>query len=457
MEALRRDHAIVLGGSVAGLAAARALSGHFKRVTVVERDDLSDTASLRKGTPQAAHAHGLLASGYRVLDGWFPGLMDDLVASGARPGDTTGDVLWFHFGEWKLRADCGLQGIVVTRPTLEAAVRRHVGRLSNVTLLTGFDVEALIFDAAARRVSGVVTKERATSAGVTLSSDLVIDGLGRGSPSARWLSEWGFGDVEEETVKVDVGYATAVFERRPGDLLGTSGAVVTSTPPQQKRHGIVLHAEGARWTVTMMGLLGDHPPAELGAWKEFARSLPVPHIYELVRDREPLGPIATYRFAANRRRRFAQMKSFPVGFLPLGDSWCSFNPVYGQGMSVALGEAKALEDCLTQGDEQLASRFFLRASPLADQAWAITTGEDLRFPSMAGKRPPGTAMIHRYMKRVHHAAARDPVVLRRFFEVASLLRPPTDLLAPSIAWRVLLGGVGADQPAAIVDESASPA
>jgi 2-polyprenyl-6-methoxyphenol hydroxylase-like FAD-dependent oxidoreductase len=442
MEALRRDHAIVLGGSMAGLAAARALSGHFKRVTVVERDDLQGSASVRKGTPQAAHSHGLLASGYRVLDGWFPRLMDELVAEGGRPGDTTGDVLWFHFGQWKLRADSGLQGIVVTRPALEAAVRRHVGKLANVTLLTGYDVEAPVFDAQALRVSGVVTKERATEASVTLQADLVIDALGRGSPSARWLSEWGFGEVEEETAKVDVGYATAVFERRPGDLFDTSGAVVTSTPPRQKRHGIVLHAEGGRWTVTMMGMLGDHPPAELGAWKEFARSLPVPDIFNLVRDRQPLGPVATYRFAANRRRLFSRMKSFPAGFLPLGDSWCSFNPIYGQGMSVALGQAKALEQCLAEKDDDpLASRFFSRASPPADWAWAITTGEDLRFPSVSAKRPRGTAMIHRYLKRVHRAAARDPVVLRRFFEVASLLRPPTDLLAPAIASRVLLNGV----------------
>lgn len=441
----RRNHAIVLGGSIAGLATARALSRHFSRVTVVERDDLPEAAAVRKGTPQAAHVHGLLATGYRVLDGYFPGLMDELVAGGARSGDTTGDILWFHFGCWKLCADSGLRGIVVTRPALEAAVRRHVRSLPNVTLLTGHDVEAPVFDARARRVNGVVTKDRVTNGNATLQAGLVVDALGRGSPSAKWLSAWGFGDVHEETVNVDVGYATATLERRPGDLNGKAGVVVTNTPPHQTRHGVVLHAEGGRWTVTLMGVLGDHPPADFAAWKEFARSLPVPQIFDLVRERQPLGPLATYRFAANRRRLYSHMKNFPSGFLALGDSWCSFNPIYGQGMSVALGQAKVLDECLAQGEERLASRFYSRAGPLADWAWAIATGEDLRFPSVVGKRPPAAAIINRYMERVHHAAARDPVVLRRFFEVASLLAPPTRMLAPAVAWRVLVGGVGTDQ------------
>jgi 2-polyprenyl-6-methoxyphenol hydroxylase-like FAD-dependent oxidoreductase len=448
----RRDHAIVLGGSMAGLAAARALSGHFRRVTVVERDDLPEEAAVRKGTPQVAHAHGLLASGNRVLEGYFPGLMDELVAGGARSGDTTGDILWFHFGEWKLRADCGLRGIVVTRPALEAAVRRRVRGLQNVTLLTGHDVEAPVFDSRERRVAGVVTRDRGINASMTLQADLVVDALGRGSQSTKWLSAWGFGDVEEESMKVDVGYATAVLERRPGDLEGKAGAIITGTPPHHKRHGVALHAEGGRWTVTLMGVLGDHPPGELDAWREFARSLPVPQIFELVRDRQPIGPLVTYRFAANRRRLFSRMKSFPAGFLALGDSWCSFNPIYGQGMSVALGQAKVLDDCLAEGEERLAPRFFSRAAPLADWAWAIASGEDLRFPAVVGKRPPGAVLIHRYMERVHHAASRDPVVLRRFFEVASLLAPPTKMLAPSIAWRVLVGGVG--QGSASKDEAA---
>jgi 2-polyprenyl-6-methoxyphenol hydroxylase-like FAD-dependent oxidoreductase len=437
------EHAIVLGASMAGLGTARALTNHFARVTVIDRDELPDEAAVRKGVPQGAHAHGVLASGYRVLDAYFPGMMDELVAGGAMHGDVTGDFLWYQFGHWKLRADCGLRGIVVTRPTLEAAVRRRVRALPKVTLLTGHDVEAPVFDAG--RVTGVTLKNRATGVSSTLDADLVVDALGRGSPSAKWLSSSGFGDVATEEIKVDVGYATASFERRSGDLFGSIGCVVLGTPPKATRHGFVLGAEGDRWTITLVGVLRDYPPTDLAEWREFAHSLPTPDVHALVKDREPLTPIARYRFPANQRRLYSRLPKFPLGYLVLGDAVCSFNPAYGQGMSVALCQAKALDECLEAGDDGLAARFWSRVDELTEAPWAIATGEDLRYPAVAGARPPGFGIISRYMERAHQAAARDPVVLRRFFDVANLLAPPTAMLSPSIAWRVLVGGRGVSQ------------
>jgi 2-polyprenyl-6-methoxyphenol hydroxylase-like FAD-dependent oxidoreductase len=439
-----RRHAVVLGASMAGLGTARALANHFDRVTIVERDGLSDDG-VRKGVPQGAHAHGLLPSGYRVLDAYFPGMMDELVAAGALPGDLTGDFLWYHFGRWKLRADCGLRGIVLTRPTLEAAVRRHVRANPKITFLSGHDVESASFDAASDRVKGVVVKNRETSASTTLDADLVVDGLGRGSPTPKWLAAWGFGDVAEETVKIDVGYATGMFERRPGDIFGSLGAIVTSTPPKSTRHGFVLGAEGGRWTITLCGVLRDYPPTDLAAFKEFARTLPVPAVYDLVKDREPVSELVSYRFPANQRRLYSRLARFPSGLLVIGDAVCSFNPAYGQGMSVALCQAKALDECLADGDDGVAKRFMARVDAIVDVPWGITTGEDLRYPSVVGKRPPGFSVLGRYMERVHQAASRDPVVLRRFFDVAGLIAPPTAILSPAIAWRVLVGGRGAPQ------------
>ena len=116
--AAARRHAIVLGGSMAGLGAARALADHFECVTLVERDALSDGTRHRKGVPQGQHAHGLLPAGYRVLSGYFPQMMDELAADGALPGDLTGDFLWYQYGGWKLRADSGLGAILVSRPHL---------------------------------------------------------------------------------------------------------------------------------------------------------------------------------------------------------------------------------------------------------------------------------------------------------------------------------------------------
>src|SRR3954471_23255094 len=140
--------AIVLGASMAGLLAAKALSSHFQRVTLVERDVLPDHAALRRGVPQSAHAHGLLASGYRVMDDYFPGMMDELETLGARRGDVVGDFLWFQYGRWKLRHESGLSGILVSRPCLEMMVRRRVRALPNVTLLDGTAAVKPAFDRA---------------------------------------------------------------------------------------------------------------------------------------------------------------------------------------------------------------------------------------------------------------------------------------------------------------------
>src|SRR5215475_13158977 len=175
----RHSSAVVLGASMSGLLAARALSDRFEHVTVVERDVLPQGVELRKGVPQSAHAHGLLASGYRVIDEYFPGMMDELEALGASRGDVVGDFLWFQYGRWKLRHDSGLRGITVSRPCLEAAIRRRVKALPNVTFLDGADGLNPRLDVAAGRVTGFVVQRRGRSAREVLDADLVVDATGR--------------------------------------------------------------------------------------------------------------------------------------------------------------------------------------------------------------------------------------------------------------------------------------
>ena len=438
-----RGHAIVLGGSMAGLGAARALANHFGLVTLVERDELTTAGKDRKGVPQAQHAHGLLPSGYRILSDYFPGMMDELVADGAIRGDLTGDFLWYQYGGWKLRADSGLEAIVVSRPLLERKVRERVLAMPQVTLMQGHDAASPTFDASSRRVTGLTVRDLTTGATAQLDADLVVDERGRGSSSQTWLASLGYGQVRETTVPIEVGYATAVFERRPGDLHGSIGAVIAGTAPQSTRFAAILGAEGDRWIITLGGCLRDYPPTDLDGWKDFTRSLPAQDAFDLVKDRLPVGPIVSYRFAANRRCHYEALANFPGGYLVSGDAVCSFNPVYGQGMSVALAEAHALDRCLAGGDTDLAKRFFRDVAQIVESPWAIATGEDYRYPQVEGRRPPGFAIISRYMARAHRIATRDPVVLKRFFQVASLLAPPPAMMAPQIAWRVLLGDGGA--------------
>ena len=431
----RYSSAVVVGASMGGLLAARALSDHFERVTVVERDALTDDRDARKGVPQSAHAHGLLASGYRVMDGYFPGMMDELEALGAPRGDVVGDFLWFQYGRWKLRHRSGLRGITVSRPCLEAAVRRRVKALANVSFRDGADAMSPRLDAGTGRVSGFVVRHRNTQD--VLDADLVVDATGRGSQSARWLEMSGFGRPEEITVKVDVGYATRTFERRRGEFFSSIGGIIAGTAPASTRYGAVLAAEGGRWVVTLVGMLGDFPPTNDDGWTAFAASLPVSAIHDLVTSARPLTDIVSYRFPANQRRLYERMKRFPAGYLVIGDAVCSFNPIYGQGMSVAATEAQALGESLASGLDGLSQRFYAKASRIIDIPWAIATGEDLRYPKVQGRRPRGFALVNRYLERVHAVASVDPVVCRKFFDVLNLLAPPPSLMAPSVAWRVL--------------------
>jgi 2-polyprenyl-6-methoxyphenol hydroxylase-like FAD-dependent oxidoreductase len=428
--------AVVLGASISGLLAARALSGHFERITIVERDVLPDGEQVRKGVPQSSHAHGLLASGYRVMDEYFPGMMDELEAMGAPRGDVTGDFLWFQYGHWKLRHHSGLRGITVSRPCLEAAIRRRVKALPNVTFLEGTEGASPAFHAAMGRVTGVVVRLRDRHIRQTIDADLVIDASGRASQSPKWLEQWGLGSPEEISVKVHVGYATRTFERQPGEFFNSIGGIVSGTPPESTRYGAVLAAEGHRWVVTLAGIVRDYPPTDERGWVAFAASLPVSGVHELVTSAKPLTEIESYRFRANQRRVYEGMKRFPEGYLVIGDAVCSFNPIYGQGMSVAASEAKALDESVAAGLDGLSRRFHDRVRKIVDIAWVIATGEDLRFPQVEGRRPPGAWFVNRYLERVHAVASHDQVVCRKFFDVLNLLAPPQSLMSPRVAWRM---------------------
>ena len=378
---------------MAGLGAARALANHFDRITLVERDELTTGSDLRKGIPQAQHAHGLLPSGYQILSDYF--LRADRTSwprMGPSAAISRDDFLWYQYGGWKLRADSGLEAIVVSRPFLERKVRDRVLALPEVTLLQGHIGESPVFNSRTRRVTGLSVKGLSTGTTATLEADLVVDALGRGSPSPKWLASWGYSQVTETSVPIEVGYATGVFERRARrPVYNSIGAVIAGTAPQSTRFAAILGAEGKRWIITLAGCLRDYPPTERGGWKAFAGSLPTSDALDLVKDREPIGPIASYQFPGKRRCHYEKLANFPGGYLVTGDALCSFNPLYGQGMSVALSEAHALDRCLAVGDGDLASRFFREAGRIVESPWAIATGEDYRYPQVEGRRPPDSA------------------------------------------------------------------
>jgi 2-polyprenyl-6-methoxyphenol hydroxylase-like FAD-dependent oxidoreductase len=437
-------HAVVLGGSLAGLLAARVLSDHFERVTLVERDAYPETPEVRKGIPQANHVHGLLLRGRQVLEELFPGLQDEMIAAGVPLLDMANDIAWFTRAGWGIRFPSELKVLAFTRPVLDLHVRRRLAQNPKIEIADQMEVLRLVSDANENRVAGVLVIPRASDAdrrvARELRADLVVDTTGRASRAPRWLQELGCEPPQETVINAHLGYASRLYRIPENFNGGWTCAYVQSAPPQRNRGAILFKVEGDRWLVTLTGGGHDYPPSDEQAFLEFAESLPVPIIADAIRSAEPVSPIRTHRGTENRLRRFEGVKNLPENFVVLGDAACAFNPVYGQGMTIASLGALALRQCLReQGDLRGLSQHFQRRLAKVNKApWLMATGEDYRYPETEGGTPGVmTRFMHWYMDRVLKLATRDVAVRSVLLQVFNLLIPPSALFRGAIVLAVI--------------------
>jgi 2-polyprenyl-6-methoxyphenol hydroxylase-like FAD-dependent oxidoreductase len=431
------DHAIVLGGSIAGLLAARVLADAYDRVTVVDRDELVPGTKPRRGAPQGRHIHALLARGQQALEELFPGLTAELVGHGAPLGDVLGDARLLFGGHRLARTEAGLVALSASRPLLEDRVRERVRALPGVRFTPPSDAVGLRCSPDRRRVTGVRLLRRTdASAEEVIDADLVVDATGRGSRTPAWLQGLGFGQPEVDRVRVDVGSVTR-RDRLPSDSLDGDLACIHGPAPDRPRGGALARLEGDIWMLTLFGLLGDHPPKDRAGFDAFARSLRFSDLHDAVGAAEPVDGPAGYRFPENVRRRYERMRNFPDGFLVMGDAICSFNPIYGQGMTVAALQALALHKHLRRGIAPR-SRSVLRALARAiDAPWELAIGADLSLPGVDGRRTPKRRIANAYVTQLQAAAADNPPLARAFVRVTGLVDRPEALLRPAIALRTL--------------------
>jgi len=272
-----------------------------------------------------------------------------------------------------------------------------------------------------------------------------VDASGRGSRAPQWLNSLGYGNVQETSVKIDIGYATRIY-RCPAHLpVGWKGLFIYGRPPDDKRGGVILPIQDGYWMVTLVGSLRDYPPDDEAGFLEFARSLAQPDLYKAMKDAEPVTPIAVYKYSSNRWRHYERMERLPEGFIIMGDAACSFNPVYGQGMSVAAIEAQTLDRCLREQEMFAGNNGLVGFTQRFQQAiardiktpWLLSTGEDLRYPGTEGKRSLSIRLLNRYMRRVIELTASDPRVTTTLLRVRNLLKPLSTLLQPHIILAVL--------------------
>jgi 2-polyprenyl-6-methoxyphenol hydroxylase-like FAD-dependent oxidoreductase len=238
---------------------------------------------------------------------------------------------------------------------------------------------------------------------------------------------------------VDTRYVSTIYRRTALPAAGWKAAAVIADPTA-KRLAMVLPAEGDRWIVAVVGINGEVAPSDGAATLEYLRSFDSPVIADLVAASEPVSAPVTHRFPSDQRRHVEALRSFPLGWVLLGDAVCSYNPIYGQGMTAAALQAEALGDALDAAgavDRPFARRYFRAAGRTVSGPWSIAAGGDFAYPGTTGTKPFATGILNRYMDRVVKAGQCDDGVVIRLNEVVSLVRRPQSLLAPAFALRVL--------------------
>ena len=408
--------AIVIGAGVGGLTAAGALAESFDRVTVVERDPLPDGPEHRRGVPQAYQTHVLMPLGRECVEDLFPGFIDDMNEAGVPVTDVVREMIYWGPWGWRGRATSKIRTINSSRKLIDHVLRQRVRALENVEIIEG-SVAGLVATDDGKRITGIVTD---APVGRELSADLVVDASGRGSKAAAWLEGIGYEQPDEVTVSTNCGYSSRLV-RIPDDALPAESTLAVSLPyPGHERGAHLFRQENGLWILTALGMNKDYPPRGEEGFIEFISDAWTPFIGEVARRCEPVTDVKHYRFSRNRRRHWEKLSRLPRGFIPIGDAIACFNPIYGQGMSVAAYEARALRDTLRElgGDlDSLPERFLEAAQPAINWAFTSATTFDAIYPDVEikGEIDAATQEELLYIMQVDQLASADPAMHELFY------------------------------------------
>ena len=418
-------HAIVIGASIGGLCAARVLADSYDRVTVYERDDLPDGPANRAAVPQGRHVHLLMARGAQEFDAHFPGLLDDMVAAGVPILENRPDCIHFGAAGHVLGTHHRLQdeftAYVPSRPQLEWQIRRRVTAIDNVDIVHAAVSEPR-YDATRQRVTGVQLDSRET-----VDADLVVDATGRGTRLPVWLAQWGFDCPREDTVDVGIGYAT--HQLRIPDGLIAEKVIVAGASREQPRGLGMLYYEDGTWGLTTFGVAKVEPPRDFSGMCALADEILPAHVAAAIRQGEPIGDVAFHKYPTSRWRRYDKLDRFPAGILPFGDAVVSFNPTFGQGMTMTSLQAGHLRRALAAPRADLAREFNDATAKTTYPVWTMNAIGDLVLHRAAGPTPWWYHPVGSLFDQFLGAAETDPVLaewfLRRFSLLDSLYMVPS--------------------------------
>jgi 2-polyprenyl-6-methoxyphenol hydroxylase-like FAD-dependent oxidoreductase len=461
--------AVVLGGSMAGLLAARVLSDHADQVVVIERDDFGTTAGFepRPGVPQGRHVHALLPSGQLQLERWFPDFADEAVAAGAVVPDPAAVRHYVNGTLRRYANDLAIRGkaLSTTRPLLEGLVRARVARIPNVQIVHGRAAGLVM---TGDRVTGVRYHPDAApdpdpgpAAGPapgpapagetrTESADLVVDAMGRSSRLGDWLTEHGRPSPPMRRMPIKLTYATALFRRDPQiSDIDVVFSQALPAPGRVARIGGINAVEGDRWIMLVAGYDDDRPSRDPADFAARCRC-DFPAVFgDIAEHGERLSDVMTYHQADSRRRDFHALERLPAGLVAVGDAVASFNPVYGQGMASGALHASALSAYL-RGDPRLdepATAYYTAVRVVVDAAWQISTTADLALPHVDGPYPRGYRLLAATANLIFAMSATDRELNQRLSMVTTMLAHPNSLAQPGVLLRAALARLRRRDPA----------
>jgi 2-polyprenyl-6-methoxyphenol hydroxylase-like FAD-dependent oxidoreductase len=449
---IKGRRALVLGGGIAGLGAAGALARHFEEVQVAERDPYPDEPAARPHAPQGAHVHVLLAKGLEVLSRRVPELTGWLDQMGLHEGDLTEHVRTAYAGRWLPRTRSGIPFRPCTRPEIEHLLRRDVERCPNVTILREHKAERLL---GRERVTGA----RVSHAGGErdIQADLVVDAMGRASPSARWLSDAGMAPPTE-TVDAGVVYTSCLFE--PPARIDDDWIMLGATAPvlRDPHMSALMRLGPGRLLCAFIAYGNEKPPRTAEELVACTAGLCVPEIHRLLRACRPMSAPVVFNNTLNRWRHFARIPTFPDGLVCIGDAACTLNPRYGQGMTVAALSADRLDAELTGHFleharlEGFSRRFQQRLDDILKVPWQLAVMEDRLWVSASSGKAPRLSerIVMKGSGPLLHGLFSNMEAYIQFMRVAHLIDPPTRMLSPRILGAIAkggaLGGVRAPAP-----------
>ncbi|MGW6258302.1 FAD-dependent monooxygenase [Streptomyces sp. NPDC055085] len=438
------SRAVIIGAGLGGALAAAAMSPYVDEVVVLDRDDLpADGPDHRKGLPQGRHAHLLMAGGLDAMEALLPaaGVRKRLLAAGAREISLSSGMVVLSSEGWLRRWRRTHHAMITcTRALLDWTVRAAVVEGCGNVEIRKARVTGLV--GGARRVQGVrVASDEQTT---ELRADIVVEATGRGSRIVNWLSELGVTGVEEKNVDSGLVNATRIY-RTPSGAEDFPLTMVQADPyvGRPGRSAVIVPIEGDRWMVSLAGSRGGEPPADPDGFLRYTLDLPHPLIGQLISRAEPLTEVFLSRSTSNSRRYLEKIRDWPDGLIVLGDALATFNPAYGQGMSVAALGALELGHRLEGSDlaaTGLARRVQRSAARHVETAWNIAVGQDVLYPDVRGGRPTAADRVAaRYTRRLTRAATGSLTAATALWDVTGLKAGPARLLGPGTVLATLTG------------------